>query len=119
MPPSRICNRRKSVLQSTLPVYAPESIALLVQADSSSIPPFCTLEFPPLDVFFVRQLSLWKLVQTAAGWIRKKLDQDEERCELVEEDDGRVVCRCAFGTRMKCPVSFALHTTTARVPVTV
>ena len=32
-------------------VYAPESIALLVQADSSSIPPFCTLEFPPLDVF--------------------------------------------------------------------
>ena len=91
-------------------VYAPESIALLVQADSSSIPPFCTLEFPPLDVFFVRQLSLWKkLVQTAAGWIRKKLDQDEERCELVEEDDGRVVCRCAFGTRMKCPVSFALQ----------
>ena len=67
----------------------------------------------------VRQLSLWKLVQTAAGWIRKKLDQDEERCELVEEDDGRVVCRCACGTRMKCPVSFALHTTTARVPVTV
>ena len=40
------------IIQSTLPVYAPESIALLVQADSSSIPPFCTLEFPPLDVFF-------------------------------------------------------------------
>ena len=44
------------IIQSTLPVYAPESIALesialLVQADSSSIPPFCTLEFPPLDVF--------------------------------------------------------------------
>ena len=36
-------------------------------------------------------------------------EQDEERCELVEEDDGRVVCRCAFGTRMKCPVSFALQ----------
>lgn len=57
----------------------------------------------------VRQLSLWKLVQTAAGWIRKKLDQDEERCELVEEDDGRVVCRRNVERRRQRIVSLMLR----------
>jgi len=57
----------------------------------------------------VRSFSLWNLMRLAVEGLKRRLDQSKDKCELIEDANGRVACQEALARRRQTVITLLLR----------